>query len=297
MMPIDTPDFARFRAELRAIAQDAPRVQRFSRNEMGRDFVIGDVHGAFDTVWEAMKQAGFDRRRDRLFSVGDLIDRGPGSHRAGAFLDQPYVHAIPGNHEVDLLELHLEDEDPTPTLNALAAMNYNGMGWLARVSWTQRAQLLQRFAALPLVIEIETERGRVGLVHGEVPRGMDWPTFIAGVERGDEAIVASCLKGRQRIQSEDLNGVEGIDRIFCGHTPRFGGAQRLGNVYFIDTGAVFAEIKDREGARLTLADLAFKTATLNEPRQEARVDLHLDRSQEPFGDYASRRSDLPRPGR
>lgn len=67
------------RLELAEIAARAPRFVRQARNQAGRDFVIGDVHGAFDEVWKAMKLAGFDRSRDPLFSVGDLVDRGVGS--------------------------------------------------------------------------------------------------------------------------------------------------------------------------------------------------------------------------
>ena len=54
------------RLELAEIAATAPRFLRQERNQAGRDFVIGDVHGAFDEVWKAMQLAGFDRTRDRL---------------------------------------------------------------------------------------------------------------------------------------------------------------------------------------------------------------------------------------
>jgi len=64
----------------------APRVMRLGRNEKGRDFVVGDIHGAFDLVIDAMKAVNFDPEADRLLSVGDLIDRGAGSHRCAAFL-------------------------------------------------------------------------------------------------------------------------------------------------------------------------------------------------------------------
>ena len=53
--------------------------RRYPRNRTGRDFVVGDVHGMFSALRELLAVAGFDDRRDRLFSVGDLIDRGPDS--------------------------------------------------------------------------------------------------------------------------------------------------------------------------------------------------------------------------
>ena len=48
-------------------------------NKVGRDFVVGDVHGMFDRVAQALTKVQFNPSRDRLFSVGDLIDRGPQS--------------------------------------------------------------------------------------------------------------------------------------------------------------------------------------------------------------------------
>ena len=48
-------------------------------NENGRDLVVGDVHGCFRTLDHALSEFGFDPSRDRLFGVGDLVNRGPHS--------------------------------------------------------------------------------------------------------------------------------------------------------------------------------------------------------------------------
>jgi len=52
-------------------------IPRFALNTHRRDFAVGDIHGAFDALQRAMEAIGFDARKDRLFSVGDLVDRGP----------------------------------------------------------------------------------------------------------------------------------------------------------------------------------------------------------------------------
>jgi len=36
---------------------------------------------------------------DQLFSVGDLVDRGPESHRVLEWLARPWFFAICGNHD------------------------------------------------------------------------------------------------------------------------------------------------------------------------------------------------------
>ena len=55
-------------------------VARYARNvTSGRDLVVGDVHGEFSTLEHALEALDFQPGKDRLFSVGDLIDRGPRS--------------------------------------------------------------------------------------------------------------------------------------------------------------------------------------------------------------------------
>ena len=50
---------------------------RFARNVGGRDFAVGDIHGCFSHLSRSLEAIGFDAAVDRLFSVGDLVDRGP----------------------------------------------------------------------------------------------------------------------------------------------------------------------------------------------------------------------------
>lgn len=83
-----------------AIHQTGPLIRRFTRNPLGRDLIVGDVHGCFTKLQASLDAVGFDPARDRLFSVGDLVDRGPESDQVLAWLAQPWFHAVSGNHEV-----------------------------------------------------------------------------------------------------------------------------------------------------------------------------------------------------
>ncbi|WP_156803421.1 metallophosphoesterase [Frateuria aurantia] len=40
---------------------------------------MGEIHGCFSRLEAALALVGFDAGRDRLFAVGDLVDRGPES--------------------------------------------------------------------------------------------------------------------------------------------------------------------------------------------------------------------------
>lgn len=75
------------------------RVQRFAKNTEGRDIAVGDIHGHVSRFLLALKSIDFNPAKDRLFSVGDLVDRGPESHRCDELLAFPWFHAVQGNHE------------------------------------------------------------------------------------------------------------------------------------------------------------------------------------------------------
>ena len=79
------------------------RCIRLPGNEAGRDFVVGDLHGHRELLERQLEQMGFNTHFDRLFSVGDLIDRGPHSLATLALIEEPWFHAVLGNHELRLL--------------------------------------------------------------------------------------------------------------------------------------------------------------------------------------------------
>ena len=75
------------------------RVSRVSCNAAGRDFVAGDVHGCFRTLERALAALAFDASRDRLFGVGDLVERGPHSAEALDWIQRRFTAVALGNHE------------------------------------------------------------------------------------------------------------------------------------------------------------------------------------------------------
>ena len=47
--------------------------------ETKRTIIVGDVHGCIDEFDELVNLVSYDKTRDRLILLGDLIDRGPDS--------------------------------------------------------------------------------------------------------------------------------------------------------------------------------------------------------------------------
>ena len=74
-----------------------------------RCFVFGDVHGCAATLRRLIEDQLAPARGDRLYFLGDLVDRGPGSREVLDYLqrlrDEGYaVAAVRGNHEQMLLD-------------------------------------------------------------------------------------------------------------------------------------------------------------------------------------------------
>ncbi|TNE29152.1 MAG: metallophosphoesterase [Alphaproteobacteria bacterium] len=243
-----------------------PAVLKLPKNTKGRDFVVGDIHGAYDLLDKALEEVNFDPAKDRLISVGDLIDRGKDSRRCLEYLEQPWFYALRGNHEDIFMDMCYKDG----RLN-IAKANFNarrnGASWLKKENAEFRKKMKAAFEKLPLAMEVETDRGTVGFVHAEVPENMDWQTFLKQLKAGDPETVETALWGRRRAEESDNSEIDGIDRVFSGHTVSEGHALKLGNCFNLDTGAVYREKygEEAEGCGMTIADIKAAGRAITKP--------------------------------
>jgi serine/threonine protein phosphatase 1 len=215
-------------------------LKHFAANTAGRDFVVGDIHGCFQKLEVELAQIGFDPSVDRLFSVGDLVDRGPDSDLAYEWLAKPWFHAVRGNHEQMAI-------DCADGMSDAGVYVHNGGAWFLALTKPEQRLIADAFSALPIAIEVETQAGLVGIVHAECPLG-SWADFVDALQsdRADLCAMTS-MWSRERITAKDASEIEGVERVFVGHTP-LTQPSKLGNVYYIDTGAVF-------GKRLTIVQI------------------------------------------
>lgn len=200
----------------------------FPKNEHGRDFVIGDIHGCLKEFNKKLEEIEFDKTRDRMFSVGDLADRGPDSIKTIQLLHEPWLHSVKGNHEILMEQAHTMDN-----YTNVAIYMQNGGEWLPD---DIREEVLSEISQLPYMIEIETPTNRrVGIVHAQVPPMInDWLALKTMVETNDVdgaqlswfGPLFSLVWGRERIdkykaqQDKDrvYPNIKNIDEIFVGHT-------------------------------------------------------------------------------
>ncbi|QNJ57430.1 metallophosphoesterase [Pseudomonas phage Dolphis] len=230
----------------------APRIKRFPVNTAGRDFAVGDIHGNFTRLKEALAAVSFDETRDRLFSVGDLVDRGPECEDVIRWLDKPWFHPVRGNHDDYVCRYDSCD---------IGNWLHNGGSWFLGLPSLEQANYAVMFRELPIAIEVETPQGLVGLVHADCPFP-SWFELQFELEGGSgdakrlKQIKNTCMWSRSRIEFGDTSGVADVRAVVAGHTP-VRQPVILGNVYHIDTGGWFPD----GSGHFTLLDLHSLQAT------------------------------------
>ena len=203
-----------------------PQKATFPLNVLGRDFAVGDIHGCFSALQAALDTVNFSPSVDRLFSVGDLVDRGSESHLVLEWLDQPWFFAICGNH--DFMTWRTALGNPYSKVDH----QMHGGSWLSSLNAGAQQAIGKRLAALPLIIEIDTPSGLVGVVHADFPYD-DWASLSTEIH--SEADTESFLWSVERYQRQYNSPIRNLRALVHGHItiPEM---KVLGNVYYIDTG-------------------------------------------------------------
>ena len=243
-------------------------VRRFKKNTSGRDFVVGDLHGCFSDLAKELALRQYDPSRDRLFAVGDLVDRGYESSSVLEVVRRYGIQSVRGNHEDTIVRWHRHG-------GKASAVRCNGGEWLFDMADdTARVDdIVSYMAALPYAIEIETDEGLVGIVHANVP-SPSWAQMVEALEQEnrDGRVRRQVIWDRSRWTSRKTSGlvsvrhaaaqllrrfvpgwrepgghVDGVAAVIVGHTPTRRPIVRA-NVINVDTGLVY-------GGNLTLLRL------------------------------------------
>jgi bis(5'-nucleosyl)-tetraphosphatase (symmetrical) len=167
-------------------------------------YAIGDVQGCYDQLMRLLECCGYDERRDRLWFVGDLVNRGLQSLQTVRFVKGLGDSAVTvlGNHDLSLLVVAegLEQPHATDTFGDILAASDRDelLAWLRRQNMMQvehgyamvHAGLLPQWSiaqALALAREVERAlrspgyREFLGRMYGNKPAR--WRDDLAGFDR------------------------------------------------------------------------------------------------------------------
>jgi bis(5'-nucleosyl)-tetraphosphatase (symmetrical) len=220
-------------------------------------YAIGDVQGCYDQLMRLLERCGFDERRDRLWFVGDLVNRGPQSLATLRFVRGLGDRAVTvlGNHDLSLLVVaegahkgHASDTFG----DVLAAPDRDELlDWLRRQKMMHaengramvHAGLLPQWSidrALDLAREAETALRGPG--YGELMRNLygnqpaRWSDHLAGYER--LRIIVNAMT-RMRLVAPDgtlqFGHKLGLDTAPAGYLPWYDAPDRASR----DTPVVF----------------------------------------------------------
>lgn len=230
------------------------QVMRIAHNIHGRDFVVGDLHGHYNELRHLMDKVQFDISVDRLFSVGDLVDRGPESWECVMLLEQPWFYAVLGNHERKCLLCAWVMVNKSPNQWTIddekLFMKYKDIyegEWLFKLSQEQLNKLVPLLAELPLIISVGDRQKQWHIIHAELDQieGRDivdedlefWETHPI-----PEDVVEQCLSNRILFEraNHDLKYAlrPGLSTTYCGHSPALFRLHYASH-RFIDSGGCF----------------------------------------------------------
>ncbi|VUD41430.1 Serine/threonine-protein phosphatase 1 [Thalassocella blandensis] len=218
-------------------------LKNISKNTNGRDFICSDIHGHFSILEGYLASVGFDPVRDRLFCLGDLIDRGDDSYRSLEFLAKPWFYSIQGNHERMLINVCEQQ------LDALRFDWFSwGGDWAEDLTDDELQVYYDAFYKLPVAIELELKGGNsVALVHAELPDACDWLDMKTQLTqtRAEDAelnlVISDMLWKKSQayystIEVFQIENVSNIHHVFHGHTV-MDEFLTIGNRTFMDLGS------------------------------------------------------------
>lgn len=250
-------------------------VRYYKTNDKGRDFVVGDIHGTITELEVGLEHLNFDPAVDRVFSVGDLIDRGIESKKSLQLLDNPWFDATLGNHE-QMMRQALQDGDYSAAWGDW--MHNGGAKWARNESDETLQQLVNDYIVqMPYVIVVGKDTpGRFNVVHAQLhafsrydvtdavidswvdpdpefahhfrlyafPSNETWdrcykentPLVLENGMLWDRTLAQAAS---YTVLGEKPARREGLSTTFAGHTPMKSVAKIASHIY-IDTGSIYA---------------------------------------------------------
>ncbi|MWK54625.1 symmetrical bis(5'-nucleosyl)-tetraphosphatase [Pseudomonas otitidis] len=209
-------------------------------------YAVGDLQGCLDPLKCLLDRVAFDPARDRLWLVGDLVNRGPKSLETLRFLFamRDSVTCVLGNHDLHLLAVahNVERLKKSDTLREIIEAPDAGdlLDWLRRqklVHYDEARDIAMVHAGIPPMWTLAKALKRAAEVEEALLDDARLPLFLEGMYGNDPVCWDSDLHGITRLRvitnyftrmrfckadgTLDLKSKEGADTAPPGYRPWF----------------------------------------------------------------------------
>ncbi|MBV2131783.1 symmetrical bis(5'-nucleosyl)-tetraphosphatase [Pseudomonas sp. MAP12] len=209
-------------------------------------YAVGDVQGCLQPLQCLLQRVAFDPQQDRLWLVGDLVNRGPQSLETLRFLFamREAVTTVLGNHDLHLLAVahNVERLKKTDTLREIldAPDRDDLLDWLRRqplLHYDEERQITLVHAGIPPHWSLKKARKRAAEVEEALRDDTRLPLFLEGMYGNEPNKWDSRLCGVARLRTItnyftrmrfctadgrlDLKSKEGLGTAPSGYAPWF----------------------------------------------------------------------------
>lgn len=202
-------------------------------NPAGSDYVISDVNGCLSVLTSLLNSVNFSSN-DRLFLVGNIIDKGAHSKELIDFTSADNIFPILGSSELIMcMALHPQASRSTSEL-FMEQWDLHGGQWRHSLAKSELSRLYSIVSKWPLSVTVKGD-SVFGMVHSEPPFD-NWEQFVSS-ELSYE-VLNDATTGQTILQGSRDGYIAGVDCVVCGHTQLARPPVIVGNCRFINHGIV-----------------------------------------------------------
>ncbi|MGO2013005.1 MAG: metallophosphoesterase [Pseudoalteromonas sp.] len=185
----------------------SPTQQSLHINADKRIFVIGDLDADLAKFHYALKSVNFNKEKDVLISLGDVIDRGNDSLKLLNTFSTLGVHMVLGNHEHMMLESIIANDK-----KAHALWTKNGGNWHLNVDKQTLRTACEKLVSYPLSILLDYQGEKIGLSH-TLGQQWDWSDLNSDKKK----LVSELLWDREVVKQDKIFSNRGVLFSIHGH--------------------------------------------------------------------------------
>jgi serine/threonine protein phosphatase 1 len=215
---------------------------------MGRQFVIGDIHGAFRALIQCFEKCRFDQQKDTLICLGDVCDGWPETRRCiDQLLQVKNIRYVLGNHDLWLLDWMKS--------GSISNIWYVQGGEESILSYAGKPVPEEHLKFLKQGMPYFLSDGRL-FVHAGIDSERELDEQTIDTFCWDRTLAKQAIKYANQ---ESKRRLTNFNEVYIGHTPTsFGQPVQGCEVWLMDTGAGWSGV-------LSMMDIDSKEVYVSDP--------------------------------